>query len=470
MMSSGNVKSRFCCVLMVGMLIAAPAFAENLITYEIPKEALYSHHNDDFTVRVRTPGGEWQDLYEYNVKVDLDNPQNASMVFFDMDGPVEVSVKKNNGDVTRVVVRPEIEKIKPTLTGNTARFTLVKPANISIEFNGDRLHNLHLFANAIEKNLPDKNDPNVIWFGPGVHFPPEDAKGAFQIPSNKTVYIHGSAMLRGKLLIDNASNINVVGRGIIDQGERGFEITQSSHVTIDGPIVVNPKHYTVFCGQSNNVVIRNIKAFSAASWTDGIDMMSCSDVEIDQVFLRTSDDSIAIYGHRWGFFGDARNISVANSVLWADVAHPINIGLHGNNKTPELIENISFNNIDILGHDEDDRNYQGAMAITCGDDNFVKNVIFENIRIDGVEEGMLFNFRVVYNEKYSLSPGRGIENVTVRNISVSGSDLNKSIIAGFDQQRNVKNITLENIKVNGRRLKETDYEAGSYVENVKLLP
>lgn len=28
-------------------------------------------HNDDYTVRVRVPGGEWKDLFEYNVQVDM---------------------------------------------------------------------------------------------------------------------------------------------------------------------------------------------------------------------------------------------------------------------------------------------------------------------------------------------------------------------------------------------------------------
>ncbi len=446
------------------------AVAGDLVTYEVPKQAFYTHHNDDYTVRVRKLGGEWQDLYEYKVKVDLDNPQNASMVYFDMGEPVEVSVKKNNGDIRRVEIRPKSAGIKPKLAGNVALFKLSKPANISIEFDGDRLHNLHLFASAIEQNIPDKNDPDVIWFGPGLHLPPENAEGAFRIASNKTVYLHGGAMLRGKLLIDNAINVTVTGRGLIDQAGRGFEITKSSNVVIDGPIVINPKHYTVYCGQSNHVDIRNIKTFSAAPWTDGIDMMACSDANIDNVFLRTSDDSIAIYGHRWDYYGDARNIMVSNSVLWADVAHPINIGLHGNNKQPELIENIRFNNIDILGHDEDDRNYQGAMAITNSDDNLVKNVYFENIRIDGVEEGMLFNFRVVFNEKYSHSPGRGIENVYLKNISIVNSSLNTSVIGGYSKERAVNNIVLENIRLDGKRLKPSDFTLGEHVSDVIVKP
>lgn len=39
-------------------------------------------------------GGDWKDLFEYNVQVDMDRVQDASMVQFDMGSPVEVMVKK----------------------------------------------------------------------------------------------------------------------------------------------------------------------------------------------------------------------------------------------------------------------------------------------------------------------------------------------------------------------------------------
>lgn len=53
-------------------------------------------HNDDYTVRVRMPGGEWKDLFEYKVQVDMDKVQDATMVQFDMNTSVEIMVKKNN--------------------------------------------------------------------------------------------------------------------------------------------------------------------------------------------------------------------------------------------------------------------------------------------------------------------------------------------------------------------------------------
>ncbi len=55
-----------------------------------------------------------------------------------------------------------------------------------------------------------------------------------------------------------------------------------------------------------------------------------------------------------------------NSVLWADIAHPINIGGHGDadNAQGEVIERLRFSDIDILEHDEDDPPYRGAMWAT----------------------------------------------------------------------------------------------------------
>lgn len=449
---------------------AAAAQSDGLIIYDVPQKALYTHHNDDFTVRVRIPGQDWRDLYEYNVRVDLDKPQDASMVTFDMAAPVEISVKKNNGDVHRVEIRPDSVGVTAKLVGNTAYFTLDHPRKLSIEFDGDRLHNLHLFANAIETHHPAADDPNVIWFGPGIHTPPSDAQGRFVIPSGKTVYIDGGALVQGTISIQNAHDVRVMGHGIIDTPYRGFEVEGSTNVSIDGPTVINPVHYTLECGQSNKLTVRNIKTFSAGSWTDGIDLMSCSDVEIDDVFLRTSDDAIAIYAHRFKYYGDSRNYVVKNSTLWTDVAHPINIGIHGNDKAPEVIENIDFRNIDVLGHDEDDRNYQGVMAITDGDNNLVRDIVFDDIRVDSIEEGMLFNIRAVFNDKYNLAPGRGVHNITLRNIRFKGGDVNRSVIAGYALDRTVSGVTLQNITIAGKPLQQSDIDVGRFVERLVIKP
>lgn len=412
-------------------------------------------HNDDYTVRVRMLGGEWQDVFEYKVQVDLDKPQDASMVQFDMGSPVEVMVKKNNGTVREVAIRPLNNNIACRQVQNAVFFTLDKPQNLSVEFNGDRLHNLHLFANPMEEEVYSEEAKGVMFFGLGIHRPKDLPNNQIRIPSNTTVYLAPGAVLKAKLLVDNAENVRIIGRGILDHPVRGIEITDAKNVLIDGITVVNPEHYTVFGGGSSEIVIRNLKTFSCKSWSDGIDMMCCRKVLVDNVFLRTGDDCIALYNHRWNWWGGSSDITVRNSVLWADVAHPINIGGHGDpdSLTGEVIENLTFHNIDILEHDEDDPLYQGCMMVDCGDKNWVRNVLFEDIRVENIQEGRLFYVKVRFNPKYDKQPGNGIEGITFRNITYTGVGENASLVQGLDKNRCVRNVVFDSIIINGVKMK-----------------
>jgi len=428
-------------------------------------------HNDDYTVCVRVPGGEWKDLFEYKVQVDMDKVQDATMVQFDMGKPVEVMVKKNNGMIHRVDIRPLANNISYSQQQNMITFTLNKPQYLSIEFNGDRLHNLHLFANSPETETYSKEENGVLYFGPGVHRPKDLPNNQIRIPSNTTVYLAPGAVLKAKLLVDKVENVRIIGRGILDHPARGVEITDSKKVLVDGITIVNPEHYTIFGGGSEGITIKNLKSFSCTKWSDGIDMMCCRNVLVDNVFMRNSDDCIALYNHRWNWWGGSDNITVQNSILWADIAHPINIGGHGDPESVEgeTISNLVFRNIDILEQDEDDPPYQGCMAIDAGDNNTVRNVLFEDIRVENIQEGRLFYVNVRFNRKYDKQPGRQIENVTFRNITYNGIGEHPSVIRGLDNQRMVHGITFENILINGQRMKKIkDFTFNEFIKDIRV--
>lgn len=428
-------------------------------------------HNDDYTVRVRVPGGEWKDLFEYNVQVDMDRVQDASMVQFDMDGTVEVMVKKNNGTVREVAIRPLRNGVEYRQVQNAIYFTLDRPQYLSVEFDGDRLHNLHLFANPPETERYDGTEAGVMYFGPGVHRPADLPNNQIRIPSNTTVYLAPGAVVKAKLLVDKAENVRIVGRGILDHPIRGIEITDSKQVTVDGITVVNPDHYTMFGAGSSDVVIRNLKSFSCKGWSDGIDLMCCRRVTVENIFMRNSDDCIALYNHRWNWWGGSSDISISNAVLWADVAHPINIGGHGDplSAEGEVMERLTFRGIDILEHDEDDPLYQGCMSVVCGDKNRIFDVLFEDIRVESIQEGRLFCIRVNFNKKYDKQPGNSIERLTFRNITYTGVGENPSLVMGWDEMRRVKNVTFENVRVNGEWLTGlSGWTTNEFVEGVKF--
>ena len=62
---------------------------------------------------------------------------------------------------------------------------------MTVEVNGDWHESLHIFANPFEENVPEPDDPNVVFFGPGVH-----EVTSLTVGDNTTVYIAGGAYLR----------------------------------------------------------------------------------------------------------------------------------------------------------------------------------------------------------------------------------------------------------------------------------
>ncbi len=430
-------------ILLLLCLTTLTLQAEKIITYTAPSEIPL---NNDFTVKVRTSGSQWMDLIEYEVLVDSHNVQKSSMVNFDFEGKVEVSITCNREKIKSARIRPLSYNIPYKVRGNTIHLVLTHPSNISVEVNGDIFHNLQIFTNKLEADKPNTNDPNVVFFGPGFH-----NLDTLRMESGKNLYLAGGAVVKAKVICDKVHDVKIYGRGILLNGHRGVEITYSSNIIVNDLVFINPAHYTIFGGQSDHLSIHNIRSFSSNGWADGIDLMSCSDVLVNGVFMRTSDDCIALYGHRWTYYGDCRDVTVQNSTLWADVAHPIMLGTHGNPEPgkSEILENLTFKNIDILNHDEPQINYQGCMAINVSDENLARNIRFEDIRVEDFEQGQLFNLRVTFNKKYALAPGRGIENVYFKNVSYQGKNANISILEGYSEDRCIKGIVFDNLNING---------------------
>ena len=422
---------------------ASATFGQELVTYPIPQGI---DQRERFEVRARVPGGEWRPIDCYRVEVDMHKPRPSSMAYFDFTGEVEVAVRDTTGSIDSARIRPLSYAIVPDVKSDELRFSLSEPRNLSIEVGGDIFDNLQLFAGAIPDQAPNPNDPDVMYFGPGVHEPGE----RIDIPSGATVYLAGGAVVKSVLSCINVHDVRIVGRGVLYQADRGVEIDFSRNVIVDGITVVNPRHYSVRGGQSRGIHIRDVKSFSSKGWSDGIDMMSCQDVVIDGVFLRNSDDCFALYAHRWDYYGDTRDVTLKNSTLWADVAHPINMGTHGNPEKPETIESVRISNIDILNHDEPQIGYQGCIAMNASDENLIRDVLIENVRIEDFERGQLLNLRVTFNKKYATAPGRGIENIVFRDVTYSGENAELSIISGYNEKRGIRNIVFENLTINGR--------------------
>jgi hypothetical protein len=429
-----------------------PASADKLVVYPIPSGV---PTNSSFSVKARTPGGAWQTVPVYRARakqIDANTGSgpvfNSSVATFDFKGTVEVAVTSSKGTIGSARIRPLSYDTQYTVDGATVSFTLTEPRNLSIEVDGEIFNNLQLHANPIEENAPDPDDPDVIYFGPGLH---KTTDNVVKVASGKTLYLAGGAVLTSRVEFHEVENARIIGRGVLYNTANGILVEYSRNIEIDGIMVLNPSSgYSVTVGQSKQVTVRNLHSYSHGQWGDGIDVFSSEDVLIEGVWMRNSDDCVAIYTHRWDYYGDCRNITVRNSTLWADVAHPVNVGTHGNTDKPETIENLVFSNIDILDHREPQMDYQGCIALNPGDSNLVRNVRAQDIRVEDFRWGQLINMRIMYNTKYNTSIGRGIDGVYIKNLSYNGTHANPSIMVGYDADHAIKNVTFQNLVINGK--------------------
>lgn len=441
--------NRFFTTMAFCLATLSVSAADRLVTAKAPIGIELKH---DFEVKARTPNGEWKSIDTYAFKVDRvadakHNVEITSVAKFEFDGKVEVQVKSIVQDIKTFKVRPDSYGIKAKQEGNTLTFSLDRPRYISVEINGNIYQNLQLFADNILEKPKVKKKKDLMYFGPGVH----DFKGdSIHIPSGKTVFIDNGAVIKGWLSTYGSHDVKILGHGVVMPGHHeGIMVRYSKNVLIDGPLTTQ-----LPIGGSDSITVRNAKVMSWYGWGDGFNIFASDNVYQEHLFARTSDDCSTIYCTRKNYHGGCRNITIKDCVMWADVAHPIMIGLHSETPEDELIDNVLYDGIEILEHAENQIDYQGCIGINNGDNITVKNVTFQNFNIDNIRRGMLFNIRVCYNKKYCSAPGRGIQNITLRNIAYRGSAPNMGIIAGYDQSRMVKNVRFENLTINGKLISD----------------
>ncbi len=380
----------------------------------------------------------------------------AGFASFDLKkGPVKVNISVSDL-IASARIRPASFGIIPTIKDKTLTIEVDKPQHVTVEINGDHIRSLHLFVNPEETDIPDPGDPNVIYFGPGIH-----EITSVRVGDNQTVYIAGGAIVRGILAENEATrrdpsfvlsgkNITFRGRGIFDQGMiprvRG---SQTMGATVDGlkmegVILRNSSGWTVALRDCNQVHIDNLKIFGHRANSDGIDITACIDVLVENCFLRTWDDLIVVKTYR-GVTQEARHIHVRRCVLYNEIAHALSVGA----EITRNVEDVLFEDCDVIG----DHGREWTLRIYHTDAATVKNVRFENIRI---EESVQFASLWINSAVWTTDTARGhIEDVVFRNITVnnSGYQLHKDFeFLGYDAHHAIKNVLIENVVINGRKV------------------
>jgi hypothetical protein len=431
-------------------------------TYPAPQGAPLKQ---DYEVYVQPRGSkEWTRIDTYMAKVNApigDNKHKVSEIsyaFFDFTGDVFVRVITRNRTFHTARIRPDYKGVIANVQNDsTLQFLLFQPENVSVEFDGSVTDNLLLFTSkpvisaADAKKEAHRLGQKFVYYAPGYY----SAQDTIHLQSNTTYYLSGGAYFTGNLAMDSVENVRILGRGVArpPRGYEGCHVYRSRNILVDG-LILN----TCPIGGSDGVTLHDVKSLSFPSWGDGLNIFASDNVTYDRVFCRNSDDCTTAYATRKGFTGSVHNVLMKNSTLWADVAHPIMIGIHGRGSLStesDSLVNLRYENIDILMQSEPQVDYQGCLAINCGDNNVVKGVVFDNIRIENLHQGSLLHVKTCYNSKYCSAPGRLVEDVLFRNIRYTGDTPYLSILNAYDAAHPVRNIRFEGLKINGTRIYDT---------------
>ena len=460
-------------LLIILCSIAQLCYAQ-VKTYDYPEDKEGLTSMNDFAVKA-----DGQTIKTYMCEVNPNKKvQKASWCQFEAEKGAVLNVVKHGEKIENAVVRPLSKGIKhKVLNDSTIQFRIpaVKEHRgyaLEVDINGDREHCLHIFVDGMETETYEAPDPDskvdinwkttnnhdvfvqnprLIYFGPGIHKPHDLPSAEIKIPSGTTVYIAPGAVVRARLIVDRAESVRIIGRGVLLNPLRGVEITYSKNVLVDGLTIINPQHYTIFGGQSENLTIRNVRSFSRHPWSDGVDLMCCKNVIVEDVFLRNNDDAFAFYNHRWWYWGGTENIRVRRATIFNDLAHPFNFGSHGDDRSEngELLHDVQVEDCDILSADCD-----GIMAVRSGDKNRVEDIHFTNIRIEDVVKAALFNIQVNFSEKYNRAPGNYIRDVWVKDVMFNGdeSHLHQNTFKSYDAEHAISDLHFENVRVNGKKV------------------
>lgn len=452
----------------------------------------------DYAVRVRAPRGTWRPVRVVGALVsdfrrrgkDGNNGSNGTDTLgtkrllmgvamftdgFDAEsshgGEVEVEVQRQGAPFRKVEIRPTAFGIRAhRVDGQTVRFRLRPEQKVSVEFDGDRHHNLFVFP---DRPVPrPASGDSLIYFGPGEH-----EVGSIVLRSGQTLFIDEGATVYGRIEARNANHVRIVGRGILcgSCNVHNFRLRQSliymrgcTDVEIEGVFFRGSPSWTLCFAECERLRLENVKQVCWMRNSDGIDICNSSRVEIRNCFLRNYDDNISLKNIHLISGKTTAHVSMTDCTLWADCAHNLLVGPE--TKETLAMGDILFDNIQILEARETAWPWRGAMAVMGSDEGTFRRVTFRNIWLDHTSGGQMFAVEIC---PYNTS-GRSVQDVRFENIHFSGDArrLPPSTVKGLDASRRVENVVLQHVCVNGRRLSERNLsryvETNEYVSGLRV--
>ncbi|MGA2620106.1 MAG: glycosyl hydrolase family 28 protein [Thermoguttaceae bacterium] len=460
-------------LVVLCVLLAARAAAAEVVTYPVTPGMPIS---GDFKV-----SADGKPVAVYTVKTL--HGESASYGSFDFGGQATVAVHSTR-PAAKARILPVSFGLTPAIEGDTITFTLDRPRNLTIEVAGiERV--LHLFANPMETSRPKPGDPGVIYFGPGVH-----DLATLTVSSDTTLYLAGGAVLRGIIppsekpiqesnwmhnkvyqnfiQLNGAKNVRICGRGVVDLGglpwhaRTAIVLGDARNVNVEGITFLDAPAWVVAMFGSRDVRVDNVKEICRRENSDGVDVCNSQNVLVENSFLRNNDDEVCVKTTAPAPAQPSRNILVRNCVVWNERAR----GLGITSETRRDVSDVTFTDCDVI-HDFSQNGDCAALAILVSDSGAMRNIRFQNIRVDDVQSLIRC---WIGQDMWGHDPQRGhVDGVLFKNISVTGPHFPTSALTGCDATHLIQNVTFDNLRIQGRAIRtqeEGRISTNPFVKNV----
>lgn len=435
--------------LPYGDIAPDPAAAPQLTVYPAPDGLTASNQ---YRVTVEQDGGG-ENSFVYRIlarKPDSNRELDTSWTSFSFAGEVTVKVEKLAGPATGCLVRPRVAAVETSFADGVCTFTLSRPGNLSVEFEPN-IHNpiehpMLVFANPPEVDVPDPDDPDVLYLGPGVH----DLGRGVPIESGKTIYIAGGAWVNGAFLAAGpVDNVTIKGRGVIsglfmDTGNQDdnkdvpgiidIPYRDSENLLIEGITTVDAPRFNIRA-LATHTTIHNVKTMSWWFSTDGLVAGNASVIE--DSFTKVNDDSIKLH---WG------DLVVRRNVLW-QLENGGTFNLSWN--IAEDVHTFHIYDNDVIHAEQSPFDAQAIFRSRHAGPGHLHRYLFEDIRIENATF-RLFYLSIENNKWFEPTLGYGqISNLIFRNIHADTTFQQPNVIQGIDATHDVHEVTLEDVFTSG---------------------
>ena len=432
-----------------------------------------------------------QELFVYDVMVNHQHiwsddvlPSDTPMTYFDFEGEVTLDIQMPGlkTEVESAVVLPSSYGIVPTVADGHVTFTITEPGQYTVVYNDNVNKATHIFANPIETDVPDPNDPNVFYIGPG-----EWTIDAIALEDGQTLYIAGGAVLHSVISVNGAENVRICGRGMIDGSDYPawnqpgstarvpIDLNHAKNVTVEGITLVNSNCWNLNSFASKNVTVDNVKIISGRQNGDGFTFQSCTDHTVTNSFARTWDDSLVLKNYS----GSTKGITFQNIQIWTDLAQSMEIGYEtdkGLTLDPEISE-VLFENITVLYNF-----HKPVISIHNSDDAYVHDITYRNIVVenafmqgDNGNNKELIEMTLLNSGWSTVTDQFGsIDNVLIDGLTVLNTLDGKvpaSRFVGHGPENRITNVTIRNVTINGvpiRDLESLNVSINEYCEAITV--